>query len=123
MAFVDNILKDLLLESTVDLNKLRNLSRVPGGYGSHANRRSVWPKLLGVNRYDTIDFRHFVDRFHRDTNQINVDVNRSFFSFDASLSMNETVRSRRRAVLSDIITAIVSKNRQLYYYQVWISYI
>jgi hypothetical protein len=51
----------LLMEGTVDLRALRKISRLEGGFMSNQIRARVWPKLLGINRFDIPDYRSFID--------------------------------------------------------------
>lgn len=76
----------------------------------------VWPKLLGVNRYDVKDFRaHIVP--HRDENQVLNDIDRSLWSLNPTTSWSPALRHRRREALFNIIMAVLCKNESLYYYQ------
>ena len=79
-------------------------------------RQRAWPKLLGVNRCDLIDFRAFV-RKHRDQNQILCDIDRSLWSLEPTVSWSSALRHCRRESLYNIILAIVCRNPNLYYYQ------
>jgi len=50
----------LLLQQPVDLVALRAISRLKGGFLTSRLRTRVWPKLLGINRYDLEDYRKYV---------------------------------------------------------------
>ena len=110
----------LLMEQPVDLKALRKISRLDGGFMSNQIRSRVWPKLLGVNRYDIPDYRSFIDP-HRDDSQVKVDVERSLWRIDQTKAWRETYREDRRKALCDIIMAILCRNADLYYYQVSMS--
>lgn len=107
----------LLMEQPVDLKALRKLSRSEGGFLNNQIRSRVWPKLLGVNRFDIPDYRSFIDP-HRDDSQVKVDVERSLWKIDKTVSWREAYREDRRKALCDIIMAILCRNADLYYYQV-----
>lgn len=109
----------LLMEQPVDLKALRKLSRSEGGFLNNQIRSRVWPKLLGVNRFDIPDYRSFIDP-HRDDSQVKVDVERSLWKIDKTVGWREAYREDRRKALCDIIMAILCRNTDLYYYQVYI---
>ena len=50
----------ILNTSPVDVKRLQQLSRVNDGFLSNTLRCRVWPKLLGVNRYQIPDYKRFV---------------------------------------------------------------
>ena len=110
------MIEKLLLEERVDLSKLRAVSRQPGGFLTNELRRRVWPKLLGVNRYDLVDYRVYVDP-HRDDSQVRMDVDRSLWSFHHTKQWSTAHRENRRNALCNVITAILCRHAQLYYYQ------
>ena len=107
----------LLMKEPVDLKELRKISRLPGGFLSNQIRARVWPKLLGVNRFDISDYRCFIDP-HRDDSQVKVDVERSLWRIDKTLNWREPYREDRRQALCDIIMAVLCRNSDIYYYQV-----
>ncbi len=107
----------LLMEGTVDLRALRKLSRLEGGFLTNQIRARVWPKLLGVNRFDIPDYRSFIDP-HRDDSQVKVDVERSLWRVDKTEKWRDAYREDRRQALCDIIMAVLCRNSDIYYYQV-----
>lgn len=107
----------LLMEEPVDLRELRKVSRLEGGFVSNQLRSRVWPKLLGINRFDIPDYRSFIDP-HRDDSQVKVDVERSLWRVDKTVNWRDGYREDRRQALCDIIMAILCRNTDLYYYQV-----
>lgn len=110
-------IRSILIESTlVDISRLKQVSRLKGGFLNAGIRQRVWPKLLGVNRYDVKDFRaHIVP--HRDENQVLNDIDRSLWSLNPTTSWSPALRHRRREALFNIIMAVLCKNESLYYYQ------
>ncbi len=107
-----------LLKQPVDLESLRKLSREKGGFINNRIRTRVWPKLLNVNRYTISDYRSYIDP-HRDDSQVRCDVDRSLWNFTHIKTWKESFRDTRRKALSDIIMAILCRNKTLYYYQVF----
>lgn len=108
----------ILIQEQVDIETLRRLSREIGGFRENSIRAQVWPKLLNVNKYKSIvDGWNFYenDEVRR---QIRCDIDRSLWSTDATTKWEEERRENRRKVLSDIITACLSRHNHLYYYQV-----
>jgi TBC1 domain family member 20 len=111
-----NEIVEALSQDPVDMKRLHELSRSEGGFVSNALRSRVWPKLLGINRYVLPDYRRYVAS-HRDDRQIGCDVDRSFWSLDVAKNWGERRLHRKRAILSDIITAVLCRHSQYYYFQ------
>lgn len=107
----------LLMEDPVDLRALRRLSRCPGGFVTNQMRARVWPKLLGVNRFEIPDYRSYIDP-HRDDSQVRIDVERSLWRIDKTLHWREAYREDRRQALCDVIMAVLCRNSDIYYFQV-----
>ena len=107
----------LLLCEEVDLAALRAHSREVGGYIDNELRSRVWPKLLGINRFEIPDYREYV-KSHKDFHQVQLDVERSLWYHDHILDWPESLRVRRRKALSDIIMAVLCRNPNFNYYQV-----
>ena len=105
-----------LSQDPIDTDRLYKISRMDGGFITNALRSRVWPKLLGINRYVLPDYRKFVS-VHRDDRQISCDVDRSFWSLDVAKNWGERHLHRKRAVLSDIITAVLCRHSKYYYFQ------
>ena len=112
-----DLIHKLLLAEQVDLAALRAHSRDIGGYVDNELRSRVWPKLLGINRFEIPDYRESVCD-HRDFNQVQLDVERSLWYHDHVLEWPESLRVRRRKALSDIIMAVLCRNPNFNYYQV-----
>ena len=109
-------IKQLISQDPIDLQELHKISRLPGGFCNNILRQRVWPKLLGINRYDVLDFRNLI-RPHRDTNQVICDIERSLWSLEETLGWTNSLRDRRRDSLLNIIMALLCTDQSLYYYQ------
>jgi TBC1 domain family member 20 len=118
MTFEDKrqVLCEILLQDPVDCDILKEFSRKEGGFLSNKIRARVWPKLLGVNRYNVIDYNQFI-KPHHDERQIRVDIDRSFWSLDCAKSWGERRMNRKRRDLSNIITAVLCRNEPYFYFQ------
>lgn len=98
--------------------ELKSLSRQKGGFQSLDGRKKAWPTVLGVDRYDVVNFREYQTMSaHMDENQVRCDVDRSLWSVDQTVQWNDKLRSLRRNSLYHIIRAIMSRNKHLHYYQ------
>jgi TBC1 domain family member 20 len=102
--------------SPVDIEQLKVLSRKPNGFLNNKIRAKIWPKLLGINRYNLLDYKKLV-KPHRDERQVRVDVDRSFWSLDAARNWGEQRLNRKRSDLSNLIIALLSNNPGYYYFQ------
>lgn len=100
----------------VDINKLKLLSRKSNGFLTNKIRSLIWPKLLGINRYDILDYKKFI-KPHSEERQVRVDIDRSFWSLDCARNWGERRLTRKRIDLSNVIIAILSKNLEYYYFQ------
>jgi hypothetical protein len=100
----------------VDLSRLKDLSRKEGGFQSNRIRARVWSKLLGIQHQNLLDYKKLI-RPHRDERQLRVDIDRSFWSLDVARNWGERRLNRKRADLSNIITALLSHNPGYYYFQ------
>lgn len=116
-AFEAEIQTVVLLEP-VDLNALRCMSRMPGGFRSRRIRTSVWPVLLGINDDNiVVDYHKHIAAKHKDFDQVQVDIDRSLWRLDAVLHWSESERDEQRVVMMEIINAILSRNASLNYFQ------
>ena len=107
----------LLATQPVDLDALYAISRLEGGFLNSRLRTRVWPKFLGVNRYDgEMDYRLLVDQSKLDP-QVKCDVDRSLYNFHMTKQWEPDYLEKKRQTLSNIITAILIKNPSKYYYQ------
>jgi hypothetical protein len=75
----------------------------PGGLVSHDMRQLVWPKLLGVSRFDVMEFRQHLTQPHPSADQIMRDVDRSMWHLQQLGSRSKKKRrGGRRRLLSDV---------------------
>lgn len=114
-------MEQLLLEETIDLKLLLQESRVKGGFQSNELRRSIWPKLLRINRFERGNVV-FVDGVgHRDKDQCSCDVERSFQTIHPGRSprglSTELILNRRLLLEKIIMTVLFNNSPHLYYYQ------
>ena len=65
----------ILNNNLVDLAALRTISRQAGGFLSSENRIKIWPKLVGCNRFNIMNYVNFVNA-HEDDAQVRCDVDR-----------------------------------------------
>ena len=101
-----------------DVKALKKFARRTNGFQTAEIRRKVWPLILGVNRYETVEFRSYQrSGEHSDDSQIRCDVDRSMWSVSSTTQWNDSLRSVRRNALYHIIRAIISRNSSLHYYQ------
>lgn len=105
-----------LFEQPVDLQKLFEASRLEGGFLTDNIRKRVWPKILAINRYNTVDYRSYLDP-KKDFTYIECDIARSLFSYEHLIEWDDAKREKRREALSEIIKCILSKYPQFHYFQ------
>ena len=106
----------ILREKYIKWSDLHRLSRRPGGFRSNEIRNRMWPKLLNIDRYSIPDYRQFIND-HSDYSQVQCDIERSLWSYQHVLKWPDELLHRRRESLSNIIMAILSRNKQLHYFQ------
>lgn len=116
MYFNETEINKILLHQPIDLNILKTISRQENGFLNNKLRSKIWPKLLHINRYQCCDYESYID-LHRDCAQVHIDIERSLWKLEDIKDWNNKYREKRRKVLSNIIIAILCKNKQLYYYQ------
>lgn len=64
-------IRHLLQQNPVSLDALRELALSRGGgFVSNDLRQVIWPKLLGLNRFEAPPYRHFVGRENRWSEQV-----------------------------------------------------
>lgn len=107
----------ILLHDPVDLSKLHEISRQCGGFLNSEIRRKVWPKLTGVDRYMCANIEHPTAWNHPDAHQVKCDIDRSLWNIDCTLPWSESFREKKRNILNNMILTILSKNKNLHYYQ------
>jgi hypothetical protein len=73
---------------------------------------------MGIDRYNIPDYRSSIDP-HRDDSQVKMDVERSLWRIDQAKAWRDSYREDRRRALCDVIMAILCRNEDLYYYQVF----
>ena len=105
----------LLTTQPVDLDALFTVSRLPGGFLTNDLRRRVWPKFLGINRYDTPNFMASADK--EPPQQIRCDVERSFWGFKHCKAWPVEILESKRELLTNMLTATLNRNPGLQYYQ------
>ena len=111
-------LNQLLLQETIDGAILLQWSRRPSGFQTNELRRRVWPKLLGMDRYQ--GGVTFVEGLgHRDFAQVKMDVERSFQNvvFKKSSPLSEEKVLHRRRALERVLMTLLTNHPGLYYYQ------
>ncbi|KAJ4130030.1 GTPase-activating protein gyp8 [Fusarium equiseti] len=108
-----------------DISRLRSLAEAPGGFLSDTLRRQAWPIVLGLDapigekedlssRQDTSGDWKQLPR-HRDEDQVQLDVNRSFIYYPNNQS--EAELSLRKSELSSLITEVLRRYPYLCYFQ------
>ena len=102
--------------SPVNIQKLTELSRKSSGFLTNKIRSKIWPKLLGINRYEIVDYKKLI-KSHRDERQVRVDIDRSLWSLDCARNWGEKRLNRKRADLSNVIIALLSNNPSYFYFQ------
>ncbi|KAG8676073.1 hypothetical protein FPOAC1_002069 [Fusarium poae] len=108
-----------------DLGRLRSLAESHGGFLSDTLRRQAWPILLGIDvpLDDQEDLSSTKDDSgewkglprHRDEDQVQLDVNRSFVYYPNNQSDAEL--SLRKSELSSLITEVLRRHPYLCYFQ------
>ncbi|KAF5984708.1 TBC domain-containing protein [Fusarium coicis] len=110
-----------------DIGRLRSLAEAHGGFLSDALRRQAWPILLGLDassdekddpdlasaREDSNAWKQLPR--HRDEDQVQLDVNRSFIYYPDNQSDAEL--SLRKSELSSLITEVLRRYPYLCYFQ------
>ncbi len=109
-------MESILRERYVKWSELQRFSRRKGGFRSNQLRNRIWPKMLNIDRYSIIDYRQFIKE-HADYAQVQCDIERSLWTYQQVLKWPEELLKRRRESLSNIIMAILSRNKQLHYFQ------
>lgn len=106
-----------------DYERLRDLAFSRLGFCSSELRRAVWLCLLGVSQDKAKDtsWRRALkpaDSNDPDSRTIQVDVQRSVYSWDVHAGMPKTERNKRRIDLSEVMHAILQKHQgQFRYFQ------
>ena len=101
----------------VDATQLRKIAAVRGLVGNKLRARA-WPKLLGIDLagIDEGAFAEAAERSHRDSSTVDVDVERSLWSYTEGWS--DAAREAKRRELHRAITAsICTHPDELFYYQ------
>lgn len=111
---VEDQVNAILSTQPIDLDELHNFSRLSGGFKNHDIRRQVWPKFLGINRYQKLDFRSHATK---PSTQLRCDLDRSFHNFEHTKDWSEEHFAAKKVLLGDTITAILARNPALEYYQ------
>ncbi|KAH7487124.1 rab-GTPase-TBC domain-containing protein [Fusarium oxysporum f. sp. albedinis] len=110
-----------------DIGCLRSLAEAHGGFLSDTLRRQAWPILLGLDapsdEKDDLDLALAQEDSntwkqlprHRDEDQVQLDVNRSFIYYPDNQSDAEL--SLRKSELSSLITEVLRRYPYLCYFQ------
>jgi hypothetical protein len=96
-----------------DVAELRRLAQTEGGLVGSNLRAKAWPILLNV-RDEMPDYADHIGP-HRDVNQVELDIKRSFWRFFAGI--NTAQRDRLRNDCSNVLNAFLSTYPELHYYQ------
>lgn len=101
-----------------DINKIRSACLARDGLSDLALRRQIWPIFLKLSEKpkDLTDWKSTIEP-NEYSEVIERDVNRSLFGLDITEHYTEEERLHKRAQLSNIINAVISKNRNLHYFQ------
>ena len=99
-----------------NLKDIQISSRKRGGFKSQGNRILLWPKILGVNPDETINYKGYINS-HRDEFQVQCDIERSLWHFSHVSSWQHNFLKKRRNEVSDIVLAILCRNPSLFYFQ------
>ncbi|KAK5724069.1 GTPase-activating protein gyp8 [Elasticomyces elasticus] len=99
-----------------DLTALRALATSEGGFVEDEVRRSAWPTVLGCHSNTT----EYASRLngsekHRDEDQVQLDVNRSFVYYPEDEP--DERRDVRKNELSNVITSVLRAHPMLHYFQ------
>ena len=117
-VFTELEIDQILLIQPINLQQLFLISRQKGGFLNNNLRQRIWPKLFNINRYDTRDYRQYInDKKLSDFNQIELDIERSLWNYSEISYWDDMTRQKRRHVLSNIIKAIISIHKELHYFQ------
>ncbi|GAB5030083.1 tbc domain-containing protein [Nannochloropsis oceanica] len=117
MAQREKAIRDLIVQNPVPLEKLRALALAPGdGFCNNALRSVIWPKLLGLNRFESQPSFHDQVARNQWSDQIGRDVARSLWHYHMPHAKKRKRGSRRR-LLAKMINALMSKHPTLHYYQ------
>ncbi|TVY29467.1 TBC1 domain family member 20, partial [Lachnellula hyalina] len=105
-----------------DIHTLKALATSEGGLLSDDLRCQAWPLLLGYPSHDNdveseTEEREIWKRLpkHRDEDQVQLDVNRSFIYYPNDQSVKDL--NRRKEELSDLITEVLRRQPYLCYFQ------
>lgn len=102
--------------SSSDVNALKNAAVKRGGLISDEIRRKVWPRMVGVDVYETSP-RPTMEEIeeHPYYKQVILDVNRSLKRFPPSIAEKQRLAMQDQLVL--LIMRVLVKNSELHYYQ------
>lgn len=103
---------DALVDNPPRIEELRRCCIV-GGLMTPSNRQRVWPVMLGLT--GELPDHAAIEPQHECLNQVDLDVNRSFWRFPKGIRSTYRLELRRRITL--IINAIFTMNPELNYYQ------
>ncbi|KAF2161158.1 hypothetical protein M409DRAFT_69995 [Zasmidium cellare ATCC 36951] len=99
-----------------DLQTLAHLATSQGGLIEDEVRRTAWPILLGCHEHHSSEQADWTKlERHRDEEQVELDVNRSFVYYPENESKQRL--DRRKSELSDLITSVLRQHPILCYFQ------
>ena len=87
------------------------------------SEQSEHAKTYKIALKDNSEWKQFGKIPHKDSAQIEKDINRSLNTYDICKRWNKMMKQIRREQLSMMITAILNKNSELYYYQGYHDYV
>lgn len=103
---------DALVDNPPRIDELRRCCII-GGLMTPSNRQRVWPVILGLT--GELPDHAAIEPQHACLNQVDLDVNRSFWRFPKGIRSAYRLELRRRITL--IINAIFTMTPELNYYQ------
>lgn len=102
--------------SSSDVNSLKKAAVKRGGLISDEVRRKVWPRMVGVDVYETSPRPTMKEiEEHPYYKQVILDVNRSLKRFPPSIAEKQRLAMQDQLVL--LIMRVLVKNSELHYYQ------
>nr|ODN88645.1 hypothetical protein L203_02658 [Cryptococcus depauperatus CBS 7841] len=95
-----------------DINELRKISALPGGFGGEQERRMAWGVLLGIERIEKDEEEYKV---HKDEDQVRLDTNRSFVTYPKNVAADN--KEKMQEDLQELIVGVLRKYPSLSYFQ------
>ncbi|WVO18295.1 hypothetical protein L204_106010 [Cryptococcus depauperatus] len=95
-----------------DINELRKISALPGGFGGEQERRMAWGVLLGIECIGKDEEEYKV---HKDEDQVRLDTNRSFVTYPKNVAADN--KEKMQEDLQELIVGVLRKYPSLSYFQ------